>query len=111
MEALVTNFFSVIAMIVQVGLFVFGGAIVGIVFWRKNNKKIAFLGFGHFLGVIASVLITMWIAREDGSLGIAIIIVYPVVTGICMLVGFLIGWSKDRALQTEQPLATTREDV
>lgn len=103
--------FGLLTMVVQSALFIFGGLILGIVFWKKNNKKIAFLGFGHFLGVIVSVLITMWIAREDGSLGIAIIIVYPVLTGICMLVGFLIGWSKDRALQLEQPIATIREDV
>lgn len=92
-----TTITSSIIMIVQGGLFVFGGAIGGIIFWKKRLYGFAYAGFGHFIGVVIALLVTMWFAREDGSLGILIIFTYPLFTFISILIGAL--WGRRRQKQ------------
>lgn len=43
----------------------------------------------------------MWVARDDGSLGIAIIVIYPFFTCLFIIIGALIGRSKQKQIQLE----------
>lgn len=90
---------SFIAVTIQGGLFVLGGLLAGIFFYRKRMLGFAYAGFGHFVGSAVSLLVMMWIAREDGSLGIMIMFFYPIFTFIFIIVGALIGRRKQKQLQ------------
>lgn len=100
---IVTSIGSFIAMTIQLILFVFGGLLAGIFFYRKRMLGFAYAGFGHFVGSVVSLLVTMWIAREDGSLGIMIIFVYPFFTFIFIIAGALLGRHKQKQLQEVGP--------
>lgn len=100
------EFFIFIPMVIQSVLFIFGGAILGWIFWKKKWFGLAYAGFGHFVGVLVALLVTMWVSRDDGSLGIAIIVIYPFFTCLFIIIGALVGRSKQKQVQ----LIDTRED-
>src|SRR4051794_31004765 len=77
-------------------LFVGVGLLFGIVGWRKKQYAKMYGGFGHFIGVILSGLLTYDVSREDSSKGIAIMVLYPLFAGGGWLIGLLIGKAKDR---------------
>ncbi|MEH7095667.1 hypothetical protein [Neobacillus vireti] len=77
-------------------LFVGVGLLFGIVGWRKKQYAKMYGGFGHFIGVIISGLLTYDVSREDSSKGIAIMILYPLFAGGGWLIGLFIGKAKDR---------------
>lgn len=95
------EFLMFIPMMIQSVLFIFGGAILGWIFWKKKWFGLAYAGFGHFIGVLVALLATMWVARDDGSLGIAIIVIYPFSTCLFIIIGALIGRSKQKQIQLE----------
>lgn len=98
----VGEFFMFIPIVIQSILFIFGGAILGWIFWKKKWFGLAYAGFGHFVGVLVALLATMWVARDDGSLGIAIIVIYPFFTCLFIIIGALIGRSKQKQVQLEE---------
>lgn len=95
------EFLMFIPMVIQSVLFIFGGVIAGWIFWNKKWFGLAYAGFGHFVGVVVALLATMWVARDDGSLGIAIIVIYPFFTCLFIIIGALVGRSKQKQIQLE----------
>lgn len=90
------NFLYLIENVLLLVVFVGIGLIFGIVGWRQKRYAMMYSGFGHFVGVIISFLLSYMASLEDPSKGIAIMILYPLFAGGGWLLGLKLGRDRDK---------------
>ncbi|WP_286229622.1 hypothetical protein [Neobacillus mesonae] len=82
--------------LIMILLLVGSGLIFGIIGWRQKRYAMMYGGFGHFIGVVISFILSYMASLGDPSKGIAIMILYPLLAGGGWLIGLKLGRDRDK---------------